>query len=262
MSGRTASGILRTESRPQGLDWEAWLGPAPKVPYNRNRAFYRFRWFYDYSGGQITNFGTHYLDFSHWALDANAPLAVTAMGAKLAVQDNREIPDTAEVMWTYPGGALVTFSQFNTNASPADLRGSTIEVRGTAGTMFLDWNGYEVTPEAVCEVDFPASTPLDRSVDDAWRNRRHTLIQAKKVEGKDGTPLHARNFLDCVRSRKACNCDIETGHRSTSATLIADVALKTKSYLEWDARQECFTNKSSANKYLRYEYRPPYHFPS
>jgi hypothetical protein len=65
-----------------------------------------------------------------------------------------------------------------------------------------------------------------------------------------------------VRSRKACNCDIETGHRSTSATLIADVALKTKSYLEWDAREEHFTNNSAANKYLRYEYRPPYRFPS
>ena len=249
------------EEPPAGLDWETWLGPAPKVPYNRNRAFYRFRWFYDYSGGQITNFGAHFLDFSQWALGADAPLAVTAMGGKLAVQDNREVPDTAEVMWTYPGGTLVTFSQYNTNASPADRRGSTIEVRGTEGTMFLDWNGYEVIPEAVCELDFPASTPLDRTVDDVWRKRRHTMIQAGKVGGKDGTPLHARNFLDCVRSRKACHCDVETGHRSTSATLIADVALRTKSYLEWDAKEECFTNHPSANQYLRYEYRPPYRFP-
>ena len=247
---------------PAGLDWDAWLGPAPKVHYNRNRGFYRFRWFYDYSGGQITNFGTHFLDFSHWVLDADAPLAVAAMGGKLAVQDNREIPDTAEVMWTYPGGTLVTFSQFNTNASPADRRGRTIEVRGTEGTMLLDWNGYEVIPERVSEVDFPASTPLDRSVDDAWKNRRHTMIKAGKAEGKDGTPEHARNFLDCVRSRKACHCDIETGHRSTTTTLIADIALKTKSYLEWDAKEECFTNNPAANKYLRYEYRSPYRFPS
>jgi predicted dehydrogenase len=247
---------------PAGLDWDAWLGPAPKVPYNRNRGFYRFRWFYDYSGGQITNFGTHFLDFSHWALGADAPLAVTAMGGKLAVQDNREIPDTAEVMWTYPAGTLVTFSQFNTNASPADRRGSTIEVRGTEGTMFLDWNGYEVIPEKVAEVDFPASTPLDRTVDEPWRKQRHSMIKASKVEGKDGTPEHARNFLDCVRSRKACHCDIETGHRSTTTTLIADIALKSKAYLEWDRSTECFTNNSAANKHLRYEYRPPYRFPS
>ena len=146
--------------------------------------------------------------------------------------------------------------------SPADRRGSTIEVRGTEGTMFLGWNGYEVIPEAVCEVDFPASTPLDRNVDEPWTNRRHTMIKASKAEGKDGTPLHARNFLDCVRSRKACHCDIEIGHRSTCATLIADLALKTKSYLEWDAKEEYFTNNPAANKYLRYEYRPPYRFPS
>jgi hypothetical protein len=88
------------------------------------------------------------------------------------------------------------------------------------------------------------------------------MIQAKKVEGADSTPLHARNFLDCVRSRKPCHCDIETGHRSTTTTLIADIALKTKSYLEWDAREERFTNHESANKCLRYEYRPPYRFPS
>src|SRR5205807_1703528 len=62
------------EDPPKGFDWDAWLGPAPKVPYNRNRAFYRFRWFYDYSGGQLTNFGVHYLDLIHWALGQDAPL--------------------------------------------------------------------------------------------------------------------------------------------------------------------------------------------
>ncbi len=94
------------------------------MPYNRNRAFYRFRWFYDYSGGQVTNFGAHFLDFTHWALGHEAPLAVAAMGGKLAVEDNREMPDTLEAMWTYPGGTLVTFSQLNANAAPGDRRAS------------------------------------------------------------------------------------------------------------------------------------------
>lgn len=69
------------------------------------------------------------------------------------------------------------------------------------------------------------------------------------------------NFLDCVRSRERCNCDIETGHRSTTATLIANIAHQTRSYLEWDAQQECFTNNGSANKLLDYEYRAPYKLP-
>jgi len=246
---------------PEGLDWDAWLGPAPKVAYNRNRAFYRFRWFYDYSGGQVTNFGTHYMDFTQWLLGSDAPLAVTAMGAKLAVEDNREVPDTVEVLWTYPQGTLVTFSQFDTNGSPADLRASTIEVRGTEGTMFLSWDSFEVVPELVTEMDVPALTPLDRSLSAQWEKRRHTVIGPKKFESEDATPLHARNFLDCVRSRQKCNCDIETGHRSTTATLIANVALRTKSYLQWDRAAERFTNNPDANRLLSYKYRAPYKLP-
>jgi len=249
------------EEPPAGLDWDQWLGPAPKVPYNKNRAFYRFRWFYDYSGGQVTNFGAHFLDFTHWALGQDAPLAVTAMGGKLAIDDNREIPDTLEVLWTYPGGTLVTFSQFNANAAPADRRHGNLEFRGTKGTLHLTYDGYEIVPEEITEKVFPALTPLDRSLSREYQSGRKTMIEPKKVEGDDGTPLHARNFLDCIRSRQQCNCDIETGHRSTSATLIANIAHKMKTYLEWDAKAERFTNNPAANKHLSYQYRAPYKLP-
>lgn len=90
------------EAPPADFDWEAWLGPAPKVPYNKNRTFYRFRWFYDYSGGQLTNMGVHYLDLIQWALGQDAPAAVTAMGGNFAVEDNRDIPDTLGVNTTQP----------------------------------------------------------------------------------------------------------------------------------------------------------------
>ena len=243
---------------PEGVDWDAWLGPAPKVPYNKNRAFYRFRWFYNYSGGQLTNYGAHFLDFIQWALGEDAPLAVTAMGGKLAVEDNRDIPDTLEVMWTYPSGTLVTFSQFNANGAPADRRGGNMEFRGTKGTLYLTWSGYEVVPETVPQEPFPVRTPLDRTSGRSYRADRKQLIEAKKVDGNDSAGPHARNFLDCIRSRKACNCDIETGHRSTSATLIGNIAHKTKSYLEWDAKAERFTNNEDANRLLSYQYRKPY----
>jgi len=247
---------------PPGFDWETWLGPAPRVPYNINRAFYRFRWFYDYSGGQVTNYGAHYLDVAHWILGHDAPLAVTAMGGKIVVEDNREIPDTLEALWTYPGGTLVTFSQFNANAAPADLRHSTMEIRGTKGTMYLTWWGYEVVPEEITDKVFPALTPLDRTLSRDYESNRKKLIEAKKVEGKDSTPLHARNFLDGIKSRKTCNCDIETGHRSTTTTLLANLALKTRSHLEWDGKRERVTNHPDANKLLSYSYRAPYKLPA
>src|SRR6202043_463845 len=150
------------EDPPKELDWDAWLGPAPKVPYNKNRTFYRFRWFYDYSGGQLTNFGVHYLDMIHWALGHEAPLAVTAMGGKFAVADNREVPDTIEVLWQYPGNTLVTFTQINTNGAPATGRPGEIEFRGTKGTLYLQGNGYEVVPELITPNEFPARSPLTR----------------------------------------------------------------------------------------------------
>ena len=151
------------EEPPKDFSWDDWLGPAPKVPYNKNRTFYRFRWFYDYSGGQLTNFGVHYLDLIHWALGQDAPLAVTAIGGKYAITDNREVPDTLEVLWRYPGNTLATFSQFNCNAAPAGIKGGEVELRGTKGTVYIQDNGWEVVPDALTDKEFPARTPVDRA---------------------------------------------------------------------------------------------------
>ena len=180
------------------------------------------------------------------------------MGGNFAVSDNREIPDTLEVLWTYPGGTLVSFSQFNANGSPADRRDSDIEFRGTKGTLHLRGNSYEIVPEAVTPHSFLMRNPLDRVSGRAYRRDRKSAMEPKKKEGRATTANHARNFLDCVRSRKACNCDIETGHRSTTATLIGNIAHKTRSYLEWDGKAEHFTNNDAANRLLSYPYREPY----
>jgi predicted dehydrogenase len=246
---------------PADLDWDAWLGPAPRRPYNPNRTFYRFRWFYDYSGGQLTNMGVHYLDVIHWALGQEAPRAVTAMGGKFALEDNREIPDTLEVLWHYPGDTLVIFSQFNATAAPAGLRNGEIEFRGTLGTLYLQYNGYEIVPDSLAARPLPARTPLDRSRERNYRTGARTRIPPQQVRGTISTAAHARNFLDCVRRRQPCHCDIETGHRSTSAALIGNIAHRLRAYLEWDGQQERFTNCAAANRWLSYTYRPPYRLP-
>jgi predicted dehydrogenase len=246
---------------PADFDWDAWLGPAPKRAYNKNRTFYRFRWFYDYSGGQVTNFGVHYIDFIQWALGAAAPLSVTALGGKpAAMKDNREIPDTLEAIWQYPGGTLVTFSQFNGNAGQWSVPGCEVEIRGTLGTLYLYGDGYEIRPDAISEDEFPPRSPLTRSQDSQYQKNAKPRIEAVQRRGTSTgeTAPHARNFLDCVKSRARCNCDIEIGHRSTSATLLANIALKTRSVLDWDAQAEKFKDKPEANKLLSYKYRSPY----
>jgi predicted dehydrogenase len=238
-------------------EWDQWLGPAPKAPYNANRTYYRFRWFYDYSGGQMTNFGVHYMDMLRWALGKDAPRAVTAMGGKFAVKDNREIPDTVEALWDFDG-TMVVFSQYNANAAGGNIQNAEMEIRGTKGTMYLHGNRWEVVPERNTDVLVPARTPLDRNTERSYRPSMKPAMEPRAAKGSADTAFHARNFLDCVKSRAKCNCDILDGHRSTAATLIANIALKTRSYLEWDAKAERFTNNAAANKYLHYSYRAPY----
>ncbi len=246
---------------PADFDWDTWLGPAPKRKYNKNRTFYRFRWFYDYSGGQLTNFGVHYLSQIHVSLGVDAPDSVVAIG-KFADYDNREVPDTLEVVWQYPGNVLVSFSQFNASGAAPAARPCEIEFRGTKGTMYFRTNGYEVVPEVITPNEFAARTPLNRELEKGWRTGAKPQIEAKKFDGPIRDADHARNFLDCVKSRKTPSCDIEFGHRCTTAALIGNIAHQTRSYLMWDAKAERFSNSEAANKRLSYEYRTPYKLPS
>ena len=249
------------EKPPNEWEWEHWLGPAPKKPYNRNRTYYNFRWFHDYSGGQLTNFGVHYMDMLRWCLGQDAPKAVVAMGGKYAVQDNREIPDTMEVLWEFDGPTLVIFTQYNASAAPPNLNDAEMELRGTKGTMYLFGNRWEVVPEKNAEKLFGYRTPLDRGIEKSYGPSRKQAMEPKSGKGSANTAFHARNFLDGVKSRGKCNCDILTGHLSTSATILGNIALKTRSFLEWDTKNEKFANNAAANKYLSYQYRAPYKLP-
>jgi predicted dehydrogenase len=243
---------------PEGLDWDLWLGPAPKVAYNRNRCLYKFRWFSDYSGGQLTNFGTHYLDVIQWALGQQAPRGVFAAGGKYAVEDNRDIPDTLEVVWDYPGDTLVTFSQYNATAAAANLRGWELEFRGTHGTLLMQEGQVEILPERVRTRELPALSPLERKQNAEQARAVRVAMPPRSLKGKADTADHTRNFLDCIKSRKPTHCPVAVGHRSTSATLLGKMALRRGRYLAWDAKNERVLNDEEANSLLSYEYRQPW----
>jgi predicted dehydrogenase len=250
---------------PSPQEWDQWLGPAPKVPYNANRAYYNFRWFYDYSGGQVTNFGVHYVDVIRWFLGQDAPKAVTAIGGRYAgIKDNREIPDTLQVIWEFDK-TLVVFEQYDASSAPPNPPNSEMELRGTKGTLYVRNTNWDVVPERVSSKNegYDAGkgygNPLDRTARRAGA-AAVPAIEPKSVKGPNSadTTAHTRNFLDCIKTRGKCNADVVTGHLSTSATLIANIAHKTRSMLEWDAKAERFTNNQAANRYLSYQYRAPY----
>lgn len=254
-------GAMPDSDPPDGLDWDLWLGPAPKVPYNENRCLYKFRWYRSYSGGQLTNMGTHYLDMAHFVLGQEAPLGVVAVGGRYAIDDGREIPDTMEVIWEYPGGVLVTFTQFNANSAAVCAGNADVEVRGTEGTLYFDgsWNAsIQIVPQRTRLEPLPALNPLKRKDNSrqagALRAAGDTIVEKGRVDPAD----HARNFLECVKSRKSTNCPVEAGHRSTTATLLANLAHDRRRYLTWDAEREQVTNDPDANKLLTYEYRSPW----
>jgi predicted dehydrogenase len=230
---------------PKSLDWDMWLGPRAKRPYQDNIAPYKFRWWQSYSS-QVGNWGVHYFDAMRWVLGQQAPLSICAFGGKYVIDDDRTIPDTMEVTFEMPGGQLFVFGQYEASGvSP--LANGEIEFRGTLGNLISrnSATGYDIIPSSGGQ--FQPSAPR---------------IQAEERPRKSGnqgmTDEHMRNFIDCIKSRQRPRCDLETGHRSTTFAHLANISLATKSRIDWDPKTERITNNRKANDLLHYEYRKPW----
>jgi len=236
-------GRLPDSAPPKGLDWDMWLGPRPKRAYKDNLVLYKFRWWEFYSS-QMANWGVHYCDAMRWAITEQAPISISAHGGRFAVDDDRTIPDTMQVTFEMPSGALIVFGQYEADGGPALVDGE-VELRGTRGNLYCGAEGaaYKIVPSKGGQFneDAPKIEPLT----------------AEKIDG-DLTVQHIRNFCDCVKSRRKTNCDMETGHRSTSFALLANISLATKSRIDWDPKDERIVNNKPANKLLHYKYRKPW----
>ena len=137
-------GRMKPEPPPPGLDWDMWLGPRTYRDYQYNMAPYSFRWWSDYSS-QMGNWGVHYMDVIRWLMGETAPVAVTAHGGRYAVNDDRTIPDTMEVLFEFESGAIVQFS-IHEASSGGGIAGGEIELNGSKGTLLASQDGYRVVP--------------------------------------------------------------------------------------------------------------------
>ena len=236
-------GKAATAKPPKTLDWDMWLGPRPEQTYQENIAPYKFRWWQLYSS-QMGNWGVHYLDAIRWVIGELAPSSLCAMGGRFAVDDDRTIPDTMEVVFEFASGRLAVFGQYEASGNPAFPSGE-VEFRGTQGTVYVNTKGFEVVPERGGQFQ-------DRAP------RMEPMKVAASAGNASLTALHARNFLDCIKSREKPHADVEIGHRSTSFSLMANISLVTRARLDWDAEKERFTNNDQANELLHYEYRKPW----
>jgi predicted dehydrogenase len=244
-------GHAQPKDPPADLDWNMWLGPRPLRPFQENIAPYRFRWWMPYSS-QIANQGTHFLDAIRWITGDLAPKTVAALGGRYAVDDDRTIPDTMEAVFESPAGRLTVFGQYEANGNPAMAQPGYLELRGTQGTAYVSDSAVNVVPEKGGQFQDhrPRMQPLELKVAEDGA--------AHQVKNLSLTARHARNFLDCMRTRGLPHCDVEIGHRSTSYALLANIALVTRAQLDWDAQRETITNHAEANHLLHYEYRAPW----
>lgn len=235
---------------PSTLNWDFWLGPAPKVPFNVNRfgasldRWSTFRYFWDYAGGFMTDWGVHLMDIVQWAMQVEGPDVITALGGRFYIQDNAETPDTLQVTYQYNSARFVAVYENRwDNANSMYDKGYGMEFHGTDATLFIDRSGFQVYPE----MRGSGKRQVERS-------------PSMKMESINNAHYdHIRNFLDCVKSRQRPISDIEIGHRSTSVCLLGNVAYRSRERIEWDVEaQQLKGGGSQAEQYLTRHYRAPW----
>ena len=255
---------------PAGLDWDMYLGPSPKVPFNPNRFLGLFRFFWDYSGGFITDFGNHRLDTMQEIMGVSAPRTISASGGKYVIDDDRETPDTMTVTYEYDS-FIVNYESSNLNGhgmggrTPGhryySQRGewdqpNGIAFYGTEATIYAERIGWEIFPEP--DKPLSVSRVMGGAAENIAPRKRAETVKRVWENVEEPTRLHTINFIESLRSRKAPNADIEIGHRSTSVALLGNIAMKTGKKLHWDAKKEDFIGAPDASALLTRTLRKPW----
>jgi predicted dehydrogenase len=247
---------------PADLDWETWLGPAPHRRYNPNRAIYHFRWFWDTSGGQMTNLGAHGLDVVHWVLGVTGPAAVTSAGGRFSLRDNGETPDTQDALFEYPGfTALWSHREASAGTKPPGL-----EFLGPKGSLTVSRSGFVLTPDPKIPPEnavpqFAGAHPVGGPK--AVERTGPPEFWTKPAEDRAGSSReqfvrHVRDFLDCVKSRRQPVSDLESGHRVATTCHLANISLRLGRKVRWDAEREEIIGDADAARWLARPYRSPW----
>jgi predicted dehydrogenase len=225
---------------PAGVDYDMWLGPAPKRPFNPARFHFSFRWFWDYAGGLMTDWGVHLINLVHWAMKVNAPTRVSCSGGKYVFDDISETPDTQCAVYDYPGFTMVWEHEAAGGNGP-DGRQHGAAFYGSEGMLVLDAHGWDVT--------------VDK--DKKRRTEKHQ-------GGGEGEAEHVSDFLDGVRSRRRPAEDVEIGHAVSAAAHLGNLALLSGRSVRWDAQTEQVIGDDDLrnNRMLTRPYRPPWRLPS
>jgi len=243
--GPQGIGHAPKEPPPADLDWEMWLGPAPKREFNRLLVAdaYHHSSFWDYSGGWTMGMGPHIVDLPVWAMELGVPLVTCSTGGRFVLRDDGDVPDAQEVLWQYPNVTMTwTMNLCNSFAwdfgrgQPARRLG--IYFHGVNGTLFADYNRHEVVPEGELLKD---PTPPPPSI--------------------PPSPGHEREWLDGIKTGKQPSCSVEYHYRIDLALTLANVAYRVGRAIRFNPRTERIEGDREAQRLARPQYRPPWKFP-
>ena len=233
------------EKPPAAVDYDMWLGPAEKRPFNPARFHFTFRWFWDYSGGLMTDWGAHMVDVVMWAMKED-PVGAMATGGKYAYPDDiMETPDTQQSIVEFPSFSMTWEHMLGCGQGPWQ-REHGCEFHGEDGILVVDRGGWEVHPETSSDGKprFYKMTPVPR-----------------QGASSDYHFAHVKDFVDCVKSRKQPVANVALHHKSVNACHLANIAARLRTQIKWDAATETATGHPDVGKYVGREYRAPWKLP-
>jgi predicted dehydrogenase len=234
--------IVPNSKVPKGVDYDFWLGPAPKVPFNKNRFHFNFRWFWDYAGGLMTDWGVHLIDYALYGMNRYAPKSVMSMGGKLAYPDDAcETPDTQQTLFDFEDFTMLWDHSIGIDDGYYG-REHGVAFVGYHGTLVVDRKGWEVIPE-----DHRGNPAIEK-------------VDFTKGDGR-GLFNHMANFVGVIRNGGETNCPPEIAAGVARTCLLGNIAHLTGERIYWDDEKREIINNEEANKYLVPEYRSPWVLP-
>lgn len=233
------------EPVPEGLDWDFFCGPSKLVPYNPKMHPGGYRNFLEFSNGQISDWGTHWLDqILWWANDEQMPKSVAATGGKFVNEDNSDIPDTLHVVYQFDKFD-VAWEHRHYSGNPAEKHNVGLYFYGSNGMLHLGWlDGWTYYPKG----------------DVNMKPEKHVESQLDLPDHQNIANLWA-DLIDSIQKKRRPVCDIELGHRATTMALLGMLSWKLGRGVRWDAEKETIPNDPEACKLLAREYRAPWKYP-
>ncbi len=240
---------LPEESVPTGVNYDMWLGPAPLKPFHKYRFHGTFRFFWDYAGGLMTDWGVHLLDIAFGAMKVKTPKSVLASGGKFAYPtDMMETPDTMMAIYEFDNFLISWEHTFGSFKGLFDKHHG-VAFYGENGYLVVDRSGWELFPE------------IDNNSPAHLRKYKLEAMPYQRA-GADDRDLHAANFIQCIKTRQQPICDIETGANVAINAHLGNIAYRLGKKIYWDANTNSFPNDKEAQAMTKRLYRKPWGLPS